>query len=885
MFRRIGVVGLLISMMWAGWIFLSNRIPLMGSQSPHKIYVAFGFHVNLYHSFRNDTNDEAGFGKDIRIIRKIIRTLDEINNQGIPVAGTWDIENLFSLQETLPKYAPDIISAVKRRVRSGPDEINLVSYNNGLISAMNQREFSDSVRWAISNPKKSGVKDVFGQYAPIIRPQEMMFSPGHGKYYKQHGIEAVSLYYSSITFDAFRIFIPPLSLAEAHNPLIYKSQIPGDEIVIIPTYNIGDLVENGGLEEWVENLRRAQLQGKINNDVLIYINFDADTDFWTGVKVPSFLRWLPNTSGLRKLVSSVQDKDYVEFTTPYRYLKKHPPLGQVYFGQDTADGSFNGYSSWAEKLTSSNSWTHLVRNRRQHAVAQDLIKRHVFKSLRSDLRKKISHNLNESYKKRLRLLSTTSFGMATPFLTHGRRNAVRNLIHDMHSEADSALNNLMRNLNINADQIFLKSTTMEKPSFVRIHQACQRCALENRNGKKTVLKMNPLFKQTNDNSHLFILDEKVTTGIYDLVSQTPSIKNLNPNHAKEKILRNSFISVHFKNDGGVSKVDTLGQTFLKNGFVPSIRYGNQVITGTIESQEIKETSDSAKSVKISGRLRNPNEALKSGHFVYELSLIKGIPLLFVNAKIKFPNTPKKDIFKSHIPALSQKYDKHWQEVEPLQIKPAFSATKEKPFRVIKENYLSIQSTYDIDYFRHSDENLNLSNVNQHITAGYVGFTNQHKGIAIAFDPTQMANFAFSPIKHWHKNNKFYASLNPFGVYFGKQYAQPTWASGLGNSIALLTGEHYASAATTFNGKRIQFSLAIGFFEGGGIPGGLHKLLKSFANPHIIIQTKTKNLLAFKSQAIQKTPPFNIQESDHKKDRIPLSLKLKLFFFGLKDMLD
>lgn len=31
----------------------------------HKVFVALGFHVNLRHSFRNDTNSEVGFGQDI----------------------------------------------------------------------------------------------------------------------------------------------------------------------------------------------------------------------------------------------------------------------------------------------------------------------------------------------------------------------------------------------------------------------------------------------------------------------------------------------------------------------------------------------------------------------------------------------------------------------------------------------------------------------------------------------------------------------------------------------------------------------------------------------------------------------------------------------------
>ena len=70
-----------------------------GPVSNPKIYLAFRFHVNFYHSYRGDTPDELGFGKDIRIIRKIIQVLDRFNAQGVPVRGTWDIENYFSLEK------------------------------------------------------------------------------------------------------------------------------------------------------------------------------------------------------------------------------------------------------------------------------------------------------------------------------------------------------------------------------------------------------------------------------------------------------------------------------------------------------------------------------------------------------------------------------------------------------------------------------------------------------------------------------------------------------------------------------------------------------------------------------------------------------------------
>ena len=85
------------------------------SQTGPAIHLAFRFHGNFYHSYRGDTPDELGFGKDIRIIRHVIQTLDELNTRGIPVCGTWDFENYFSLQEIMPAHCPDIIEALQRR--------------------------------------------------------------------------------------------------------------------------------------------------------------------------------------------------------------------------------------------------------------------------------------------------------------------------------------------------------------------------------------------------------------------------------------------------------------------------------------------------------------------------------------------------------------------------------------------------------------------------------------------------------------------------------------------------------------------------------------------------------------------------------------------------
>jgi len=81
------------------------------------------FHVNFYHSYRGDTPDERGFGKDIRVIRSILDSLDELSKDGIEVKCAWDFDNAFTLGHILPSFAPDIIERIKMRVIAGVDEI------------------------------------------------------------------------------------------------------------------------------------------------------------------------------------------------------------------------------------------------------------------------------------------------------------------------------------------------------------------------------------------------------------------------------------------------------------------------------------------------------------------------------------------------------------------------------------------------------------------------------------------------------------------------------------------------------------------------------------------------------------------------------------------
>jgi len=373
-----------------------------------KVHIGFGFHVNLYHSFREDTNDEKGFAGDIRVIRNIIAVLDRYNARGTPVKAAWDFENAFSLEEVLPRYAPDIIEKVRARVSERGDEPVLMGYNNGAMAAMTPDELEASVKWAVSNDKGSGLLDVFGKYEPVLRPQEIMFSPSQTLSYAKLGVSALCLYYSSIPFDGFRTLIPLLPEKYAFNPLNYRYK--DHHITVIPTYNNGDLIDFGSIGGLAKKLHNKQKRGEIDTDVFIFINMDADSEFWYGLGFPFPLDRLPNLTGIDGLIKELAPLPFVEFDTPGNYIKTHPPLKEITFTQDIADGSFDGFSSWSEKPFNRTIWTRIERARALKA--------------KEGLEK-------EAFLKRIRLLSTTHFGLSTPHLNIQREKKALDLSHEM----------------------------------------------------------------------------------------------------------------------------------------------------------------------------------------------------------------------------------------------------------------------------------------------------------------------------------------------------------------------------------------------------------------------------------------------------------------------
>ena len=850
-------------------VSLIPRIPLIGKSTNNKVYVALGYHMNLYHSYRIDTNDEAGFGKDIRIIRHCIDTMDAHNKAGSNVSGVWDIENLFTLEETLPEYAPDIIEDIRRRVEEGQDEVILMSYNNGLPSAMTEEEFLDSVNRAITNPAGSGVQDIFGTYSPIVRPQEMMSSPGEFKRYKDLGINTISLYYSAIPFDALRVFLDPLTSEKAYNPLLYKNSDTGEEMIVIPTYNHGDMAENVSITKWARDLHRLQLRGKIKGDVLIFVNVDADDEYWYGYDFPPYLSWLPNTGGVGQIIEEVDALDYAEFTTLKEYLDTHEPVGEISFGQDTADGNFSGLSSWSEKHNSHAHYTAVVKDRRYHEGVET-----IYDLLGSgNMPPQTKTLLSRSYEFRLRLLSTTNFGLASPLLAKNREIAAEDIIDDMLSlsgeawdSAKALLVDRLRNTPVptpNLDGLtfidsFILLADEEAPSssrriFLRFDLSNLALTPEAFYVVDEQGTVEPTFlietvkgsDGTTDEAVIMAKHLSVNTPYSLFIGPRDLISGKEPSTTAGKTaLRNNSVKVEISKDGiveavyldDVKRLDryslTPRLTYLKGDRKLSLRPGK--LTATV----LNDGSDGVARVNLSGDFNLPEvKGSESGYVDYTLTVIDNVPYVFLEGEIFYPETPREDTMGGgNTPMLLRKLDSGWYEAAPAELFLTSTATEASPFTVIKRNLLGVDTSYELDYFKHSDKNLNLANVNNHITSSYAAAAGNDNGVAVAMDTSILANFAFCPMKMKYDDSSktFSLSMNPFGAYFGDQYYYPTWGDRVGFDVALLSGQQYKSPAPTYNGKRSYFSLLVAFFDGDTLPEDIQSDMIAFSDPPIVV---------------------------------------------------
>lgn len=729
-----------------------------------RIHIAYGFHVNCYHSYRGDTPDERGFGSDIRIIRKIIAALDELNAEGVPVKGTWDCENFFSLERILPRYAPDIIGGMRRRGRERGDEQIIMGYSNGALGAMQPEELAASIEWAVSNPQGSGLRDLFGSCETIVRPQEVMFTPSQARTYQKLGVKALCLYYSCVPFDAFRTLVPPLPDEQAFNPLTYEY---GDgAVTVIPTYSNADVCDAGCLRAWVKDLRQKQVRGEINRDLFLFINMDADAIFWESLDLPLIGHRLANTDGVRGLVKEVADLDYVVFDTPGGYLKTHGPAGTLRFTQDTADGNFTGYASWAEKPYNRKIWTAVERSRAAARVKPD----------------------EKDFPDRLRLLSTTHFGLATPVLNIQREQAADALAGELTARAADASGPLtVYNTAGGTLQCAQLACSSGGPVTVSA-EGLSACTALPMGGDSLFLLLR--FQEEKEQYAL-----TSAPAVWREAAGGPRLS-----------LESGGAVLTFTEEGRIKSFTYRGEVIGGEDFLSSyLTYGGRRYDFCFDRLDSPPIAG-GDAVRLSGRILLP-KALSQGSFSFTFFTSRAAEGIFVFTDVRYPYTAERDAISTENSTLGRYTDKKWEEAAPF----CLSFRSHGEVSVIKRNFEGDISSFRTASYGEADErNRSLDSFNNQLTAGLVGLTDGRKGLLLANARQVLSSMAYCPMRLTEEGRVL---MNPFGTFHGRQRHHPNRS---GDRIPLtytLIAPQGKSLAPSYNGSRERAVLCLLPFMG------------------------------------------------------------------------
>jgi hypothetical protein len=344
------------------------------------VHVALSFHVNYYHSYRGDTPDDDGFGLDIDVMRDTLDWMDEWPE----VRGDWDMENAFSTDDWMQEHSPDILERIAARVDDGSGDVRLMSWNNGAMASSTREEFGAAVARAWESNRA-----LFSEVVDGVQPQECMFSPDHLAWYPEEGVSWVTLFNAANGFTALREDTPIQGEA-LYNPFTLEDPITGATMLTVPVYHHADVMEHGGLKGWIR-----QLSASYPGDTLLVVHFDADGETWERFDLE---------------LSALGDEVEVTWTTIADYLADHGTVDSYPFYGDVADGTGDGFQSWAEKDFNHRQFTEVVKAREAAAVARFL----------GGGDAGVEAALEDALTPRLQALSTTNYGLAAPYLHEDR---------------------------------------------------------------------------------------------------------------------------------------------------------------------------------------------------------------------------------------------------------------------------------------------------------------------------------------------------------------------------------------------------------------------------------------------------------------------------------
>jgi len=780
-----------------GSLFIAAVFLILGCEY-QTVYFSFGQHVDFYHSYRGDSPDEDGFGKDIRVITE---TLDFLENYPM-VKMSWEFDSWQTLEHRLPEYAPDLFDRIKARIAE-KDEVRFMSWNGGLASAETPEEFAASIGW-----QRQNLMDIFGKVENGVYPQEMMHTPSLIRAYGDLGIEWVSLFYSASSFTAFRNEVL-LSGKELYNPLWLETPEGDARMIVLPTYHHSDVADYLGMATWAYYVGVTA-----EGDSLIFINFDADGESWPII--------------LRLFLPGLVNRSFVKFCTPGEYIATHEPVGTIALHRDQADGVFDGYSSWAEKPINHEIWTAVEASRLGENRTRFLEDR--FGMSNPD----VSALLEDNFRWRVQAMKTTHFGLATPYLHPDRVLAARAHADEIRSLSSQALSLAETDAEPSVTALVGTPPSLPfdgtsrpyyvyrpegpgGPSLMRIPLSLE--AGESLSGGIRVFRggqevpsglvdvsLHP-DGSVREATLVFLCDLDAGEEAVYWISRSDDNGISEPNYGLvppgNGLLENGLISIAFDLDGWPISLERDGLEYAAGPLLaPGITFrgahaGPAQLDPVDSSGRVRERGFLAKRAAIGQYQVSCGGHMLDGSVDYEFRVYAGLPFVEIQAEVVYP-------------ALDGVCAEKMSEAYPLGVSPGLSADR---LKVWKHNYFDYTGSYEI--------NQPADSLNNHVTASWMALTDESLGILLAYEAEQLAGLAFCPIKvRSDFSGRLQPVLNPFGTLWGElpdHDAGRTGGLGLGEVLTVLLGDQFHPTGPAYAGTTTRLSVILVPYPGDEPP--------------------------------------------------------------------
>ncbi|MHA1726452.1 MAG: hypothetical protein ACTSYC_11090 [Promethearchaeota archaeon] len=851
-----------------------------------KIYLALSPHINYYHSYRGDSRGISGFGKDLILMRGILDKLNEIEDMDFSFKSmkiSWDYADLFWSIQLQKEYQQDVLDRVIERCRKKKDEILIGSWGNVAQPILDTEALLQDQKWFLENSMGIGVNQLFkGRVAPYARTQETMYTQGMIEIYNKLGIKGICIYYSVYQFDVARPFLNPrLDWNQQFGPVKLRSAVSDANCLMIPMYGFGDILDYCSIKRWFKIIRKAQKKGDIKGHALIFLNFDMDYDLWLSVPLPSFLKWMPNTRGLLEFAEVVDQLDYVEFASLLEVIPKLEIRGETILREDAADGSFNGFYSWAQKHDNTRFWTVGQWARWVKCMTDTLVLTNNVKigsdQINRHLRK--GDDQSNTYLKNMILFcSTTNFGLSMPFQHPHRQktamsyglNALIAALKAMKVAKENLISQIKENNSIHEPCIWIfpiihRGITPEEKKQVK-YPILIRSELPNES-YRDLLENKDSFYQTNFISdgvnHVFYKDplssnlsleaiippekfEKINNYYLSFTFQQAITQKSNKNElqATRRVLKNKFIRLEFDENGKIISFKLAGKEYACPKFLDSaVVFGTPKKSKRYESlnDEIVVLRTGEDNFSASLKIKSVFEILPNAlvHVEKTCTIYADLPFLFIDVEMNLCDIKGDEKIEDGTSFVEKRFDKRWLEIMPCEIRPQILGIKNF-LRIWKHNYFGRVSFFDLDMKQVDPKNANFDCLVANISDGWMGVSNGDKGLLVGYNGIKAANFAFTPLKLRDKGFGDCAKeaqqirINPFGTYHGKSLHYWTNGTGHGQKLVPKLFTTLDSSAPTFSGKKVSFELVLIPYKGDFPPLEFQSFLNHFSLPPLLL---------------------------------------------------